>query len=88
MAKSYSRAILAGLAGFAAGVAVGVLFAPDKGTQTRKKLKKDFNDLADQLQDEFSDEIDGIKSVLQLEEEEEVVKVPSKRGRPKKQKTK
>ena len=89
MAKSYSSAFLAGLAGFAAGVAVGILFAPDKGTTTRKKLKENFNDLADQLHEEFAEEIDDIKSALNLEKEEEAdKKPPPKKGRPKIRKTK
>ncbi len=89
MAKSYSSAFLAGLAGFAAGVAVGILFAPDKGTTTRKKLKENFNDLADQLHEEFAEEIDDIKSALKLEKVEEAdKKLPPKEGRPKTRKTK
>ena len=89
MAKSYSSAFLAGLAGFAAGVAVGILFAPDKGTTTRKKLKENFNDLADQLHEEFAEEIDDIKSALNLEKVEEAdKKPPPKKGRPKTRKTK
>jgi len=85
MAKSYSSAILAGLAGFAAGVVVGILFAPEKGTTTREKLKEGFNDLADQLHEELSEEINEIKAALEGEQE---VKAPSKRGRPKTKKTK
>jgi len=85
MAKSYSGAILAGLAGFAAGVAVGILFAPDKGTETRKKLKENFNDLADELHEEFSEEIEEIKAALEGEKEE---KAPPKRRKPRTRKTK
>ena len=46
--------------GFAAGVLVGVLFAPDKGTETRdrlarrgRELKDKFNDLVDSLGEKF-----------------------------------
>jgi gas vesicle protein len=46
--------------GFAAGLLVGVLFAPDKGTETRERiarrgreLKEKFNDIVDSLSDKF-----------------------------------
>ena len=46
--------------GFAAGLLVGVLFAPDKGSETRervsrrgKELKDKFNDLVDSLSSKF-----------------------------------
>ncbi|MBC7948563.1 MAG: YtxH domain-containing protein [Chitinophagaceae bacterium] len=54
--------------GFAAGLLVGVLFAPDRGTETRdriarrgRELKDKFNDLVDSVSSKFDnvqDEVD------------------------------
>ncbi len=48
--------------GFAAGLLVGVLFAPDKGTMTRdrvarrgRELKEKFNDMVDSLSNKVDD---------------------------------
>jgi gas vesicle protein len=46
------------LAGFAAGLIVGVLFAPDKGSSTRKKIA----DTGADLKDKFNDFVDGLSS--------------------------
>lgn len=40
------KAILGIAAGIAAGAAIGMMFAPDKGRQTRKKMMKSVEDLA------------------------------------------
>ena len=48
------------LLGVAAGAAIGMLFAPEKGTKTRQNLSDSASDLMDQLQDK----IDEGKSAL------------------------
>jgi gas vesicle protein len=44
--------------GFAAGLLVGVLFAPDKGSETRERIARRGRD----LKDKFSDLVDSISS--------------------------
>lgn len=40
------------LLGLLAGVAIGVLLAPDKGSETLKKLRSRLNDYKDQAEDQ------------------------------------
>lgn len=48
-----SKTILGILGAAAAGVAIGMLFAPDKGTNTRKKLAKKGKNYGEELKDKF-----------------------------------
>jgi gas vesicle protein len=47
-----------------AGVGIGMLLAPDKGSATRKKLTGKFNDLKDQAQDSIDDLADNAKDAI------------------------
>ena len=70
MSKSSSKVLLASLFGLAAGVCIGVLFAPAKGSKTRKRLKKKIMNAADNMQDDISGKLDALQSVFSQEEEE------------------
>ncbi|MCP2026393.1 gas vesicle protein [Flavobacterium sp. HSC-32F16] len=48
-----SNTIAAILAGAAVGAAIGILFAPDKGSKTRAKIKEGIDDAKHNLQDSF-----------------------------------
>lgn len=48
------------LAGAAAGAILGILFAPDKGTETRRKIRDAGSDLADNVKNKVSEYSDAI----------------------------
>lgn len=48
-----SKLLLGVLGGVAAGALMGVLFAPEKGSKTRKKIMNKANDGVDVLKDKF-----------------------------------
>ncbi len=51
---SRGRIILGVLAGLAAGTAIGILFAPDKGTATRKKIVDKGEEYVDDLKEKIN----------------------------------
>ena len=51
---STGKILLGVLAGVSAGALLGILFAPDKGSATRKKISKKGQDYADDLQEKFA----------------------------------
>jgi gas vesicle protein len=58
--KSTSSFLIGLFSGAAIGAALGLLYAPDKGDVTRKKLTKK----AEDLKDEFNDKLDDMKDYL------------------------
>lgn len=54
------KVILGVLGGLAAGAIMGILFAPDKGEKTRKKIKRKSNDYADDLKDKYESALDTL----------------------------
>lgn len=54
------KALVGVLAGVAAGAALGILFAPDKGSSTRKKISKKSSDYVDGLGAQFNEMVDNM----------------------------
>jgi gas vesicle protein len=71
---SSGKVLLGVLAGLAAGALLGILFAPDKGSVTRKKISKKGEDYADSLKEKFNEFLDNISAKFE-EVKEEVTNV-------------
>lgn len=80
------KVVLGVLAGLATGAFLGILFAPDKGSNTRKKIKQKSQDYADELGHKFNDMVDGISRKFksaQQEAEEAVEDIKKKAAKAK-----
>lgn len=62
MNGSTNKSLLALLVGATIGVGLGILFAPDKGEATRKKIKDNFDDLKDDSKEKWSEFEEGAKN--------------------------
>ncbi len=58
------KAFLGVLVGITAGAALGILFAPDKGSNTRKKIVKEGEDLANTLNTKIEEKFDELMNVV------------------------
>lgn len=55
-----TKVVVALLAGVAAGAALGILFAPDKGSETRDRLNDALKNLSDTIKDRAAEEIENL----------------------------
>lgn len=53
------------LLGAAIGGTLGILFAPDKGSETRRKISAKGTDLSDGVRDKFNDLLDELKTDIE-----------------------
>lgn len=71
---STGKVLLGILAGIAAGATLGILLAPDKGSNTRKKILKKGDDYAEELGSKFNDFIAGAKDKFSTVKDEAINK--------------
>jgi gas vesicle protein len=64
MAKNLTNILIVAAAGIAAGVVLGLLFAPDKGSETRKKVRKILDDAADNFGETIEEKIDSVREAF------------------------
>lgn len=56
--------LLSAIAGVAIGIQIGVLIAPEKGEETRRKLSKKGDDYLDEINAQINKFIDGVTDKL------------------------
>lgn len=67
---SAGKVALGVLAGTAVGATLGILFAPDKGSETRKKIAKKGNDYADKVSGKFNGLVTDVTNQFQKVKDE------------------
>jgi len=65
MSNSTGNTILALLTGAAIGAGIGILFAPEKGTVTRKKIKDTLDESKDDILEKINALVSDVKSKVE-----------------------
>jgi gas vesicle protein len=66
------KVFLGVLAGVAVGATLGVLFAPKKGSSTRKRISRKSDEYVNTLEDKFNEFIDGVTKKYKSVKEEAI----------------
>ncbi len=61
MSNNTGNTIIALLVGATIGAGIGILFAPDKGSKTREKIKDGFDDVKNNLNDKLHEVSEKLK---------------------------
>ena len=64
------KVVLGLLAGVAIGATLGILFAPDKGSETRKKIASRKRELEEDLEDKFDAFLEDMKKKFETVKQE------------------
>ena len=64
------KIVLGVLAGVAVGAVLGILFAPDKGIETRKKISRKSEDAVDEIADRFDELLNSLTEKIDTVKEE------------------
>jgi gas vesicle protein len=64
MSNTSGNSLLALLTGALIGAGIGILYAPDRGTKTREKIKDGFQDAKDDLKQKLDEVSEQLKSKL------------------------
>ncbi len=67
---SSGKVVLGLLAGAAAGALAGILFAPAKGTRTRKRILKKSRDYADNFKEKLDDLLEAVNDKFEKVKED------------------
>jgi gas vesicle protein len=79
---SSGKVLLGVLAGVAAGALLGILFAQDKGSNTRKKIIKKSEDYVGSVKDNFNDLLENVSKKFDEVKEEVTDFVEQKNTKP------
>ena len=63
--KDVSKVMLLLAAGFASGAVAGILFAPDKGEETRKRIRSKAGELGEDIEKAYDEEITRLKAKIE-----------------------
>ncbi|MBU1370499.1 MAG: YtxH domain-containing protein [Bacteroidetes bacterium] len=67
---SSGKVFLGVIAGAATGALLGILFAPAKGSKTRKRITRRGEDYLDELKDSFEELLDGFTNKIEKVKDE------------------